>query len=70
VYVALDCDALEPGELAVFMPEPHGLALVEVERLLAELAEATRVAGLGLTGLVADPANEPKLARICTALGL
>ena len=24
VYVALDCDAVEPGELAVFMPEPDG----------------------------------------------
>ena len=70
VYVALDCDAVEPGELAVFMPEPDGLALAEIERLLAEIAERTRVAGLGLTGLVADPANEPKLARLCSALGL
>jgi arginase len=70
VYVALDCDAVEPGELAVFMPEPDGLALTEIERLLAEIAESTRIAGLGLTGLVADPANEPKLARLCSALGL
>jgi arginase len=69
VYVALDCDAVEPGELAVFMPEPEGLSLSEIERVLTEIAESTRVAGLGLTGLVADPANEPKLARLCTALG-
>jgi arginase len=70
VYVALDCDALDPGELAVFMPEPDGLRLDEVERLLADLARRTHVAGLGLTGLVLDPANEPKLTRLAAALGL
>ena len=52
------------------MPEPDGLTLAEVERLLNEIAATARVAGLGLTGLVADPANEPKLARLCSALGL
>jgi arginase len=70
VYVALDCDAVEPGELGVFMPEPGGLALTEVERLLREIAASSRVAGLGLTGLVRHPDNEPKLARLCSALGL
>ena len=70
LYVALDCDAFDPRELAVFMPEPHGLRLAEVERLLAELASRTRVAGLGFTGLVRDEANEPKLARLAAALGL
>ena len=35
VYVALDCDSFDPGELAVFMPEPDGLRLGEVEELLA-----------------------------------
>jgi arginase len=70
VYVAFDGDAVEPGELAVFMPEPGGLALAGVERMLRDVGATSRVAGLGLTGLVADPANEPKLARLCTALGL
>jgi arginase len=70
VYVALDADSLEPGELAVFMPEPDGLSLAEVEQLLAEVAAGTRVAGLGFTGLVRDAANEPKLARLAAALGL
>ncbi|MBA2383513.1 MAG: hypothetical protein H0V68_02475, partial [Actinobacteria bacterium] len=70
VYVALDGDALEPGELAVFMPEPDGLALTEVERLLRDVAARSRVAGIGLTGLVRDPGNEPKLARLCSALGV
>jgi arginase len=70
VYVAFDADAVEPGELAVFMPEPGGLALTDVEGLLREIADSSRVAGLGLTGLVRHPANEPKLARLCSALGL
>src|SRR5581483_4555614 len=33
VYAALDCDVLDPNELAVFMPEPRGPSLDEVERL-------------------------------------
>lgn len=68
VYVALDCDAFDPSELAVFMPEPDGLRLTEVEELLRDLSARTRVAGLGLTGLVRDPANEPKLALLAGAL--
>jgi arginase len=70
VYVALDGDSVEPGELAVFMPEPDGLRLAELEETFQDIASRTRIAGLGLTGLVRDPANEPKLARLCTALGL
>ena len=70
VYVALDADSAEPGELDVFMPEPHGLRLEELEQLLAGIAAKRRVAGAGLTGLVRSPANEPKLARLCAALGL
>ncbi|MGH3071594.1 MAG: arginase family protein [Gaiellaceae bacterium] len=67
VYVAFDADSVEPGELAVFMPEPSGLTLEEVERLFADVAARTRVAGLGFSGLVRDPANEPKLARLAAA---
>jgi arginase family enzyme len=70
VYVALDCDSFDPGELAVFMPEPDGLRLGEVEELLRDLSSRVRVAGLGFTGLVRDAANEAKLARLATALGL
>ena len=70
VYIALDCDAFEPDEVSVFMPEPDGLRLQEVESLLAELAARVRVAGVGFTGLVRDPANEPKLARLAAAAGL
>ena len=68
VYVALDGDSVEPGELAVFMPEPGGLGLADLEALLYSIAARSRVAGAGLSGLVADAANEPKLARLCAAL--
>ena len=70
VYVALDCDSVEPGELDVFYPEPGGLGLDELEALLRDLSGRHRVAGAGLTGLVAAPRNEAKLARLCSALGL
>lgn len=70
VYVAIDGDALEPGELEVFMPEPDGLTLDELELLLRDVAARMRIAGAGLTGLVRAPGNEAKLARLCAALGL
>ena len=40
VYVALDLDVLEPGELAVFMPEPGGPTLDDVEQFLARVRES------------------------------
>ena len=70
VYVAFDADSVEPGRLAVFMPEPAGLLLEQVESALQDIASRTRIAGFGLSGLVPDPANEPKLTRLCAALGL
>ena len=69
VYVALDGDSIESGELAVFFPEPDGLRLEELEELLRSIAAGSRVAGAGLSGLVADPANATKLARLCSVLG-
>ena len=70
VYIAFDADSVEPGELAVFMPEPDGLRLAEIEELLADVAARKRIAGIGFTGLVRDAANEPKLARLAGAVGL
>jgi len=69
VYVALDCDVFDPGELTVFMPEPGGPTIAEIERLLGGLRERGVVAGAGLTGLAPDPANVEKLERLCAALG-
>ena len=70
VYVAFDADSVEPGELAVFMPEPNGLRLVDIEETLRGIAARTRVAGVGFSGLLPDPGNEERLARLAAALGL
>jgi arginase family enzyme len=70
VYVALDVDVFEPSELAVFMPEPDGPTLADVERQLAHIRERGTVVGAGLTGLAPDPQNVEKLERLTTALGL
>jgi arginase len=67
IYVAVDGDVIEPGELDVFMPEPNGLSLDALEALLASLP---RPAGAGLTGFVPSVRNEPALARLGHALGL
>ena len=69
VYVALDCDVFDPAELAVFMPEPGGPSLAELESLLAVVKESGKLAGLGLTGLAPDPANVEKLHRLTAAIG-
>ncbi len=69
VYVALDCDVLDPGELAVFMPEPDGPSLAELEGLLQRVEESGKLVGLGFTGLAPDPANVATLERLAEALG-
>jgi arginase len=71
VYVALDCDVLDPREgVTVFMPEPRGLALAEVEGILQHVAGASRLAGLGLSGLAPGAGNVAALTSICRAAGL
>jgi hypothetical protein len=67
IYVALDCDVVEPGDLDVFMPEPDGIGLAELEALLASIPTP---AGAGFTGLVRSVANEQALVRLGRALGL
>jgi arginase len=69
-YVAIDLDVAEPSELSVFMPEPGGLTLAELERLLRDLARSTSVLGAGLTGLTFEPSNVEPLSRLTAALGL
>ena len=70
VYVALDCDVFEPGEVASFMPEPAGLRVDDVEALFARVRARAAVVGVGLSGLAPDPASVAPLERLCTALGL
>jgi arginase len=67
VYVALDCDVVEPSQLDVFMPEPGGIPLDELEALLATIP---RPIGAGFTGLAPSARNEEALARLGHALGL
>jgi arginase family enzyme len=71
VYVAFDCDVLDPAdEVAAYMPEPGGFTVSESEEILRAIAAAKPVAGAGLSGLSADPGNVSPLARLCAALGL
>ena len=69
-YVALDADVLEPSELSIFMPEPGGPSLAELERLLRDVAARTNVLGAGLSGLSFEPSNVEPLTRLTAALGL
>ena len=67
VYVAVDGDVLDPPEADIFMPEPDGIPLSELESLLAELPG---VIGAGFTGFLRSERNEASLARLGHALGL
>lgn len=69
VYVAIDCDVFEPSELAVFMPEPGGPSVADLERQLGRIRESGTVVGAGLTGLAPERDNVEKLERLTTALG-
>jgi arginase family enzyme len=70
VYVALDADVLEPSELSVFMPEPDGLSIDEVEAILRGVEERASVLGAGFTGLSFEPTNVEPLTRLAAALRL
>ena len=70
VYVALDCDVLDPAAISCFFPEPEGPTVAELELILRHVAAAgPAVAGLGLTGLRPD-ADVDTLTRLTRALGL
>lgn len=69
VYVALDVDVFEPGEVSSFMPAPDGLTVDEVDVALRSIAGRARIAGLGLTGLAPD-ADPETLAGLAAAAGL
>jgi arginase len=66
-YIALDGDVIEPRQLDVFMPEPGGISLEDLEALLAGLP---RPVGAGFSGLAASVRNEAALARLGHSLGL
>ena len=70
VYVALDCDVLDAGEVVSWMPEPDGLRVDEVAELFRRIDARGAVVGAGLTGLKPDPLNVAPLERLTAALGL
>ena len=69
VYVAIDADVLDPAELAVYMPEPGGPSLHELEEQLTRIRESGTVVGAGISGLALG-AEVEKLERLTAALGL
>ncbi len=70
VYIALDLDVLDPGVAKVFMPEPDGPSVREIEALLQEVARCAPVAGAGVTAFLPDESNVPLVTRLLTAAGL
>ena len=68
-YVAFDCDALAPGEIGAFMPEPGGSTLAEAESFLGRVREQASVLGVGFTAFLPHPDNVPKLERLAAAVG-
>jgi arginase family enzyme len=71
VYVAFDCDVLEPDQgVTPHMPEPGGLTVAEAAAILERVRAAVPIAGVGFTGLTAAPANANELARFTSALAL
>jgi arginase len=70
VYVALDLDVLDPSEIAVFVPEPDGPDVAEIEAILRDGCARRPLAGIGLTGLVPDGANLATVSRLLAAAGL
>jgi arginase family enzyme len=70
VYVALDLDVLDPKDAAVFVPEPGGPEVAEIERILAEIASRAPLAGAGVTGHLLDDRNGALATRLLAAAGL
>jgi arginase len=70
VYVAFDADVLDEQVVSCFMPEPEGLTTAEAESVLRDAVGRRPLAGIGFTGLVADPRNLPVLLGLLDAVGL
>ncbi len=70
VYVALDVDVLDPDEAAMFMPEPAGPTVEDVDAILRDVAARAPLAGIGVTGFLPDERNVPVLTRLLAAAGL
>jgi arginase len=69
IYVALDLDVLDPSEADVFMPEPDGLTLAEIEGVLRDARERSTIAGIGVTGFLATERNVAVITRALATAG-
>jgi arginase len=69
VYIALDLDVLDPTEADVFMNEPQGPSVAEIEAVLHETGARAAIVGVGVTGFVASERNAPIIVRLLTAAG-
>ena len=69
VYVALDLDVLDPLEADVFMAEPDGMAVGDIEAVFAETRERAAIVGAGVTGFRLSERNVPVITRLLTAAG-
>ena len=70
VYVALDVDVLDPGEAAMWMPEPGGPSVEDVEAVLRETVSRATLAGIGVTGHLREERNVAVIARLLAAAGI
>ena len=70
VYVALDVDVLDLAEAAMFMPEPDGSSVDAIATTLHDVASRAPLAGIGVTGMLADERNVEVVSRLLRAAGL
>jgi arginase len=68
-YIALDLDVLDPSEADVFMPEPGGPSVEDLEAVLRDVRARVRVAGAGVTGLLPTERNVPVVTRLLAEAG-
>jgi len=68
-YVALDLDVLDPSEADVFMAEPDGPRIDELEAILHETSARAKVAGMGVTGFRLSERNVAVVTRLLGAAG-
>ena len=68
-YVALDLDVLDPEEADVFVPEPDGLSVADLEAVLQDARARSTLAGIGITGFLATERNVAVITRSLAAAG-
>jgi arginase len=68
-YIALDLDVLDPTEVDIFMEEPDGPGVAEIEAVLLEAMSRAKIAGVGVTGLVTSSRNVSVITRLLAATG-